>query len=310
MTHINQLPKRHIMRFKTISTVLGLGLVTFMNSANTFAESTPTINKESQQIQFQHIRNATSKITYGDTTFLIDPMLAKKDAYPGFAGTYRSEIRIPMVDLPISAVAVIDNVDAVIITHTHLDHWDDAAQNLLPKTLPLFVQNEEDANTIRSQGFKDVRVLGGKATTFNGVSLTKTGGQHGTDEMYAIPALAKLLGEAMGVVLQADNYRTVYFVGDTIWRDEVEITLSKFKPEVVVLNTGDARLDSLEGSIIMGEQDTVRVIEHAPQAKVIAVHMDTVNHAALTRKELRKFVKKEKIEGNVSIPEDGEYLPL
>jgi L-ascorbate metabolism protein UlaG (beta-lactamase superfamily) len=128
--------------------------------------------------------------------------------------------------------------------------------------------------------------------------------------MYAIPALAKLLGEAMGVVLQADNYRTVYFVGDTIWRDEVEITLSKFKPEVVVLNTGDARLDSLEGSIIMGEQDTVRVIEHAPQAKVIAVHMDTVNHAALTRKELRKFVKKEKIEGNVSIPEDGEYLPL
>lgn len=298
------------MRFKSISTVLALGLATFINTANTFAESTPTINKEFQQIQFQQIRNATSKITYGDTTFLIDPMLAKKDAYPGFAGTYRSEIRIPMTDLPISAEAVIDNVDAVIITHTHLDHWDDAAQSLLPKTLTLFVQNEEDASMIRSQGFKDVRVLGGKATTFNGVSLTKAGGQHGTDEMYAIPTLAKTLGEAMGVVLQADNYNTVYFVGDTIWRDEVENTLNKFKPEAVVLNTGDARLDSLEGSIIMGKQDTLRAIEHAPEAKIIAVHMDTVNHAALSRNELRTFVQEEKVAGQVLIPEDGEYLPL
>ncbi|MGI2066378.1 MBL fold metallo-hydrolase [Shewanella sp. MF08487] len=297
------------MKSKAISTLLTLGFASIINSTNALAESVPVLHAESQQVHFQHIRNATSKITYGNTTFLIDPMLSKKDTYPGFAGTYRSEIRIPMVDLPMTAKAVIDNVDAVIVTHTHLDHWDDAAQSVIPKTLPLFVQNEEDANTIRAQGFKDVRVLGIK-TQFNGISLTKTGGQHGTDEMYAIPEVAKLLGEAMGVVLQADNYSTVYFVGDTIWRNEVEDTLRQFKPEVVVLNTGDARLDSLEGSIIMGEQDTLRAIKHAPQANIVAVHMDTVNHAALTRKELREFVKENGIEKQVLIPEDGESLKL
>lgn len=309
MSHIYQLPKRYIMKNKAITILLTLGLATIINSTNALAESAPTLHSEPQQIHFQHIRNATSKLTYGDTTFLIDPMLAKKDTYPGFAGTYRSEIRIPMIDLPMSAKAVIDNVDAVIVTHTHLDHWDDAAQSVIPKTMPLFVQNEEDANTIRAQGFKDVRVLGIK-TQFNGISLTKTGGQHGTDEMYAIPELAKLLGEAMGLVLQADNYSTVYFVGDTIWRNEVENALNEFKPEVVVLNTGDARLDGLEGSIIMGEQDTLRTIKHAPQANIVAVHMDTVNHAALTRKELREFVEEKGIEKQVLIPEDGESLKL
>lgn len=34
--------------------------------------------------QLQQIRNATIKITYADTTFLIDPMLAEKGFYEGF----------------------------------------------------------------------------------------------------------------------------------------------------------------------------------------------------------------------------------
>lgn len=129
------------MKNIVIRTMLTLGLAAIINSTNVLAESGPALLTESQKVHFQHIRNATSKITYGDTTFLIDPMLAEKDTYPGFAGTYRSEIRIPMIDLPVSAEAVIKDVDAVIVTHTHLDHWDDAAQRLLPKTIPLFVQN-------------------------------------------------------------------------------------------------------------------------------------------------------------------------
>ena len=100
-------------------------------------------------VQMQQIRNATVKITYADTTFLIDPMLAKKGTYPGFEGTYRSELRNPLVELPMSAQEILSGVDAIIVTHTHLDHWDDAAQQLLPKDLPLFVQNESDAEIIR-----------------------------------------------------------------------------------------------------------------------------------------------------------------
>ena len=35
---------------------------------------------------------------------------------------------------------------------------------------------------------------------FNGITLRKTGGSHGTLEMYANPVLAQLAGDAMGVI--------------------------------------------------------------------------------------------------------------
>ena len=107
----------------------------------------------------QHIRNATAKITYAGQTFLVDPLLAAKGAYPGFDGTFHSEQRNPMVDLPIPAEDVMAGVDAVIVTHTHLDHWDGGEHRFVPKDIPLFVQHEADAKMIRGQGYTDVRIL-------------------------------------------------------------------------------------------------------------------------------------------------------
>ena len=268
---------------------------------------TPSAPDASQRLQLQEIRNATVKITYGGTTFLIDPMLAKKGAYPGFENTYRSNLRNPLVDLTESPEKVIAGVDAVIVTHTHLDHWDEAAQKALPKDIPLFAQHEEDAKLIRSQGFKNVRVLTDEAE-FGGVKITKTGGQHGTDEMYAVPALAKPLGEAMGVVFQAPGYKTLYLAGDTIWRKEVDQTIEKYHPEVIVLNAGKAKMTGYEGAIIMGEEDVLRASKAEKNAKIVAVHMDAVNHMTLSREQLRAYVKKQGIESRVDIPEDGASL--
>ncbi|WP_458127719.1 MBL fold metallo-hydrolase [Pseudomonas sp. Z2-11] len=260
-----------------------------------------------QKVDFQQIRNATVKITYRDTTFLIDPMLAKKGTYPGFENTYRSDLRNPMVDLTESPAEVIAGVDAVILTHTHLDHWDDAAQKALPKEIPLFTQDEDDAKLVRSQGFKNVHVLTGEAE-FGGVKITKAGGQHGTDEMYAVPPLAKLLGEAMGVVFQAPGYKTLYLAGDTIWRKEVDQTIQKYQPEVIVLNTGKAKVNGFDGAIIMGEDDVLHASQAAKNAKIVAVHMNAINHTSLTREALRIYVKKQGIESRVDIPEDGASL--
>ncbi|WP_461601999.1 MBL fold metallo-hydrolase [Aeromonas rivipollensis] len=270
-------------------------------------ERNTQVSTSTHKVEMQQVRNATVKITYAGTTFLIDPMLAKKGTYPGFEGTYRSNLRNPMVELPGSVEDVISGVDAVIVTHTHLDHWDDAAQKALPKDIPLFAQHEADAQLIRSQGFKNVRVLTDEAE-FGGVKITKTGGQHGTDEMYAVPALAKPLGEAMGVVFQAKGYKTLYLAGDTIWRKEVDHAIETYNPEVIVLNAGKARMTGYEGAIIMGEEDVLRASQAAKNAKIVAVHMDAVNHMSLTREELRAYVKKQGIESRVDIPEDGASL--
>jgi L-ascorbate metabolism protein UlaG (beta-lactamase superfamily) len=290
------------MLIKTFAGSLALATAFIVGSA-----SADSISQETTQ-QVQHIRNATMKITYGDTTFLIDPMLAEQGAYPGFENTYRSELRNPLVGLPMPAEDVIVGVDAVIVTHTHLDHWDDAAREALPKHIPLFAQNAADAELVRSQGFSDVRILDGSAE-FGGVQLHKTGGQHGSDAIYAIPELAQLLGDVMGVVFEAPGQKTIYVVGDTVWRDEVEWALERYKPEVIVLNAGAAEVTGFEGDpIIMGKEDTLRTHQAAPNATIIAVHMDAVNHMTLSRDELADYVQEKGIQDHVSIPADGEVI--
>ncbi len=142
----------------------------------------------------------------------IDPMLADKGAWPGFPGTARSELRNPLVELPFSRDKIVD-VDAVIVTHTHDDHWDAAAIAAIPKTLPVFAQHEADAALLRSQGFQDLRLLSADSE-FAGVRLQKTtSGQHGSDRTYAVPAMAERLGEACGVVFRHPQEKTLWLVG-------------------------------------------------------------------------------------------------
>lgn len=295
------------MIIKALASSLAVALSLSVGAA--FAQTQPVEAEAAatQAVQLQQIRNATVKITYGNTTFLIDPMLSKKGSYPGFPGTYRSELRNPLVELPISEQKVLAGVDAVIVTHTHLDHWDDAAQKALPKDIPLFVQNLADALMIRGQGFTNVRVLSYKAE-FDGVTLSKTGGQHGTDEMYASADVAVSLGEAMGVVFQSPGYDTLYLMGDTIWRDEVDMALEDYTPGIVLINAGYAVMDNYDGSIIMGKEDVLRATQTAPDATIVATHMDAINHMALTRDELSKYVQEKGIADRVEIPEDGAIL--
>lgn len=259
--------------------------------------------------QIQHIRSATFKLMYADTVFMVDPLLADKGAYPGFEGTFRSELFNPTVDLPMPVDEVIADVDAIIVTHVHLDHWDDVAQKILPKDIPLFVQNDADAAVIRDQGFSNIRVLHEGSTEFRGINLSKTAGQHGDDVLFDIPDLATRLGVVMGVVFESPKHKTVYVAGDTIWCEGVDEALEKHNPDVIVLNTGNAIVTGLEDHpIIMGKEDTLRAVTAAPNAIVIAVHMDAINHCALSRGELREYVKEKGIEDRVLIPSDGEVL--
>ena len=254
-------------------------------------------------VKFQQIRNATIKVDYAGTTFLIDPMLAKKGAYPGFAGTYNSQLRNPLVELPMPLADVM-KADAIIVTHTHLDHWDDAARQSLPKNLPLFAQNEADAQSIRKDGFTDVRVLG-KDTVFKGTRLRITAGQHGSDQAMAVAG--EVLGKVMGVVFQRQGYKTVYVAGDTVWNAQVEDAIQQYQPEVIVLNTGYARIQGLDGSIIMGKEDLYRAYQAAPRATVIGSHMDSVNHGMQNRKDLHDFIKEKAMDPKrVLVPADGE----
>ncbi|MGT2895749.1 MBL fold metallo-hydrolase [Streptococcus entericus] len=259
-------------------------------------------------MQFQHLRQSTARLTYAGKTFLIDPMLAEKGAYPAFDGAVTGNTQNnPLVDLPLSLVELTAGIDAVIITHLHIDHWDPVAAEVLDKALPIFVQNEADATVIAEAGFTDVRVLT-EDTSFESISLHKTDGVHVEDMSQLSPDMQTLIGSVCGVVFQTEGEQTLYLAGDTLWNDDVKTAINRYQPEVIVLNAGGNALEGF-GRVVMDKADVLAVARHS-EAQLIAVHMEAVNHWALSRQELATFAEQHGFADRLHIPQDGEIIIL
>ena len=253
-------------------------------------------------MKLTQIRNATLKVEYAGKTFLIDPMLSAKDSFPGFPGTLNSHVANPTVELPLPMSEILA-VDAVIVTHTHQDHWDDTAKTVIPKDMLIFTQNARDQWDIQMSWFRNTRALE-EHNEFHGITLIKTPGQHGRGQILE-GLMGDILGNVCGIVFKHPREKMLYIAGDTVWYKGVQENLERYKPDVIVLNSGDARVLPNE-SIIMGKEDVYEVYKTAPSATIIASHMEAVNHATLSRKELRAFIVDHQMNSRVLVPEDGE----
>jgi L-ascorbate metabolism protein UlaG (beta-lactamase superfamily) len=56
----------------------------------------------------------------------------------------------------------------------------------------------------------------------------------------------------------------------------------------------------------MTAEDVVQVCRAAPHARVVAVHMEAINHCLVTRRDLAHAARDARI--NVEIPADGEIV--
>ncbi|SET14797.1 MBL fold metallo-hydrolase [Paenibacillus sp. NFR01] len=250
-------------------------------------------------MKIQLVRHATLWIEYGGHTFLVDPMFSDTGANPPIMNS-GNERRNPLLPLPDKMQNWI-NPDVILVTHLHLDHWDAPAAQILAKSLPVLCQ-PGDSGAFTEAGFTDIREIG-ESAEFGSVTLYRTGGQHGTGEIGA------RMGPVSGFVLQAEGEPALYIAGDTIWCAEVQEALDTFKPQVVVVNAGGARFTGSD-PITMDAADVATVAVSAPGSRIVAVHMDAINHCLVTRELLREHLAVAGLLSRVDIPEDGQWIDL
>ena len=263
-------------------------------------------------MKIKQVRNATLKINYGGLTFLVDAWLIGRGKFgsfsevPGFpfkaVENTKNYIPMPICELPEPVEKILADVDFYLLTHVHPDHIDlnfsDGTVGApLDKNVPIIAQNDEDAAILKKSGFKDIKILSADSIQLGKVKLTRTPALHGK---------INPMCDACGVIFQAENEKTLYLAGDTIWFDGVKQTLKKFNPDVVVMNTCAAELIGY-GRLIMNDEDVDCVAQTVPNAKLVLSHMDNVSHASITREQMRGFMAKRGIE-NYFMPNDGEVL--
>ncbi|MEK3883218.1 MBL fold metallo-hydrolase [Paenibacillus sp. PL2-23] len=243
----------------------------------------------------QFIRHATLSIKFGGQQILIDPMLSSSGTMEPVAGS-ADDRRNPLVDLTVPLEELLQP-NAVLLTHTHRDHFDDKAAELLNKDVKFFCQ-PQDAVGIAQRGFTSVVPIEG-TYPFKGITITRISGKHGTG------AMAQKMGSVSGYILQADHEETLYLAGDTVWCEEVSQAISAHRPQIIVVNGGAAEF--LEGGpVTMSLEDIRKVREQAPEALLIVVHMEAWGHCMMSRSSARRTSDHYGL--SLMIPEDGEYI--
>lgn len=209
--------------------------------------------------------------------------------------------RNPLVDLPANTEALLDKVTHCLITHKHPDHVDaDGLRFLKEKNIPVTC-GSLDKEFFEKKGLNVVQGL-----TYNQPEGFLGGKIIGTSCRHGYGFVAKPMGNVMGFYIELPGEPSLYLSSDTIYTEKVAKVLTVHQPDIAVVAAGSARFDIFQ-PLLMKPDDIMRFCQDAP-GKVIANHLEAVNHCPTTRKELRERLASEGLSDKVAVPEDGEAL--
>lgn len=261
----------------------------------------PSIKQSSMKIQ--HFRNATMVIEADDKVILVDPMIGPKGTMPPFSFFRSKPRRNPIVALPDNCTPVLERITHCLITHQHPDHIDKAGEAYLSEKQIPVICSKLDEKAFKKKGLNVVQTVDyWKRTEFLGGTIEGIPARHGYGYV------AKPAGNVMGFYIELPGQPSIYLSSDTIYTDDVDKVLREYKPQVSVVAAGSAQFDIFK-PLLMTVEDVLKFTRNAP-GKVIANHMEAVNHCPTTREGLMEQYTREGLMEKAFIPMDGEWLEI
>jgi L-ascorbate metabolism protein UlaG (beta-lactamase superfamily) len=229
------------------------------------------------------IGNATTLIRYAGFTILTDPNFLHRGEFARLGYGLRSR----RLTNPAVEVEDLPELDMVVLSHLHGDHWDDVAEAKLSRTTPV-VTTPRAADTLGGKGFatealarwQTVRFDKGDAT----LRITAMPGRHG-------PALfSRLLPDVMGSMLEFETrggarLLRLYITGDTLVHDTLgEIRARYDDIDLALLHLGGTRV--LGVLVTMDGAQGVELIRLVQPRRAIPIHY---NDYTVFKSPLREF---------------------
>lgn len=252
-------------------------------------------------MKLHHLRNATLVIETEKHVILVDPMLGKRKTLPPFTIFRYKPKRNPLVALPKNSREILSRVTHCFITHLHADHIDKAGEVFLRrKSIPV-ICSAKDEKVLVQRGLSVIQTL-----EYWEPQFFLDGKITGIPAIHGYGFISKLMGNVMGFVMELENEKSIYISSDTVFTEHVGKVLTELRPDIAIVACGTARLD-IGQPLLMRMDDILKFATLAP-GKVIANHLEALNHCPTTRQELRKALSDHGLLEKTIIPNDGECL--
>lgn len=169
----------------------------------------------------------------------------------------------------------ITQIDLLILSHVHEDHFDQKAQKMIGKNIPAVV-SVADAEKVKTMGFNKVNPMPWDTKT-----VFKAGS--GTITITAVPAehsanvsISNILGKGNGYWFefkQGDWQKTIYWTGDTFPTQTVMSALKALgEPDIFIPHLGKVGTSGPLGQISMSADDVTSMAEQLNPKKILPIH--------------------------------------
>lgn len=205
-----------------------------------------------------------------------------------------------------------DRYDLILLSHAHKDHFDQAAQAWIDRSLPM-VAPEHDTADLRSKGFAAQALRHGASRQFVGpdgrVTITAVPAIHSRN-----PQVSAILGLGNGYLIDvevAGQRWRIYWGGDSFFADPVAQALEGQAPaDLFIPHIGAVGGDGALGLLTMDGVMAAEFAERITPAAVLPVHHSTYELYQEGPEVLQAQHEKLRTSWQLLLPQEGEQISL